>query len=607
MSFTPRTFEEILSDMVAYAQARTDITDFSVGSVARTLLEAAALEDDEQYFQMTQLLDAFRIVTATGEDLDRRLADFNIARLPAQSAFGTVRFFNKNLTADQVAEDNVTAGTTVRVFDSADFPVSGYPYTIRVGEGTTAVQDLSVTNNDTATATFTVSALTADISVSMRVSLVTGASSHTIPAGTDVEAPPTVSENAKVYSTREPATILAGNYYSNEVAIRSSETGSRGNVGTGRVTKFVGGAPFSGAGVTNTSSIEGGRNRESDSDFKTRALRKLQALSRGTPLALRSSAIGVSDPATGQRSTTANIIEAFDDDEVIVYIDDGTGLDPDTEALPASSLNELADLAAGSASLTLHDGSAFPSSGYILIGESELIEFIAHPTTNSLTLATGTAQFHSDGSTVLFVDYVSDSAEINQRRFRLTNFPVVRGTEAIYVKPSAGSWTELVRDTDYILNRGTGDFILVDEGGLDAGTHVVASYDYYTNLVAEVQKVLEGNPRDAVRYPGVKAAGIFLSVEAPIIRRVTVRVSITAEPSFNETDLVQPVRLAIESYINNLKIGDDVIRSRIIDSAHDVEGVKDIIVSSPTSNITVLENELPVPYDSAGNSRVTVL
>jgi uncharacterized phage protein gp47/JayE len=81
MAFVPRTFEQILDDMIAYVKVQTNLTDFEIGSAIRTILEAAALEDDEQYFQMVQLLDAFSIQTSAGSDLDARVADFNIIRL----------------------------------------------------------------------------------------------------------------------------------------------------------------------------------------------------------------------------------------------------------------------------------------------------------------------------------------------------------------------------------------------------------------------------------------------------------------------------------------------------------------------------------------------
>ena len=67
--FTPRTFETILDEMIAYAQTHSTISDFSAGSVALTLLEAAAIEDDEQYYQMTQILEIMSIFNAKGDRL----------------------------------------------------------------------------------------------------------------------------------------------------------------------------------------------------------------------------------------------------------------------------------------------------------------------------------------------------------------------------------------------------------------------------------------------------------------------------------------------------------------------------------------------------------
>ena len=37
-----------------------------------------------------------------------------------------------------------------------------------------------------------------------------------------------------------------------------------------------------------------------------------------------------------------------------------------------------------------------------------------------------------------------------------------------------------------------------------------------------------------------------------------------------------------------------------------IAGMFDVVVTTPTSNVTVLENELPVPFDASGNSLVTV-
>ncbi|NJL53741.1 hypothetical protein HC928_00450, partial [bacterium] len=335
MTFRPRTFEQILDDMIAYMQSRTEISDFNVGSVIRTVLEAAALEDDEQYFQMVQLLDLFSLTSARGEDLDRRLADFGITRRAPTTATARGKFFDNNLIRTQAAANAAAGATSIVGFDTSRFPTSGYPYTIRIGEGTARLQNLVVTNNNTGSMTLTLSTPTPfQVIVGDRIAFVTGgtlaspsppsAAARVINLGFQVTAPPSVVEAARVYSTAEPAFIIPGNFESNEVTIRCTTSGAAGNVGARRITQFNA-APFAGAGFINTTEASGGLNRETDEEFLARALTQLQSLSRGTPLALRSAAIGVVDLSTRARVVSSNLIEDFTANEVFLYVDDGTG------------------------------------------------------------------------------------------------------------------------------------------------------------------------------------------------------------------------------------------------------------------------------------------
>lgn len=141
---------------------------------------------------------------------------------------------------------------------------------------------------------------------------------------------------------------------------------------------------------------------------------------------------------------------------------------------------------------------------------------------------------------------------------------------------------------------------------LPTGSKIIANYSYYINLVKSVQRLLEGDETDEVNFPGVKAAGIFLTVEAPAIRRINIRLSLSAKPGYTEGDLYDTVRTAVEQYITSLKLGADVIVSEIYAAAQDVAGVYSVTVVSPTQDLTVLENELPVPFDSAGNSLIII-
>lgn len=619
MAFVPRTFDQILQDMIAYMQSRTEVSDYNVGSVVRTVLEAAALEDDEQYFQMVQLLDLFSFTKAENEDLDRRLADFGLTRRPAIPATAKVRFVDNTLIRTRAGIDVLPGSSLITGLDTTRFPTTGYPYTIRVGEGTSRTQNLVVTANNTTTGELSLSAPTVyDIFVGDRIAFVTGgtlsapaapsASARTIPIGTQVQAPATVSESAKIYTTTEVAFIVRGNYESNEVTVRCTTSGRVGNVGPNRITQFPSTSPFASAGVRNVTKASGGEDAEKDPEFRARAIERLQSLSRGTPLAIKSQAIGVTDPVSSARVVSSNLVEDFSRNEVTLYVDDGTGSVAKTAVYPSDTLS--VGVSSGGSTLTLTDVSDWPASGNVLIlaegvNPTELVFYDSNNGT-VLGLRSPLTANHGSGAIVVFVDLVADSAEATQRRFQLTNFPVVRSSERLWSQAPSGVWTSLTRDTDYILNRGTGEIQLTDVGGVVAGTKLVAHHSFYTNLIAEVQKVMEGDPDDPDAYPGVKAAGVFLSVEQPVIKRVSVVCSITAAPGYVESDLVSDVQRAIESYISSLRIGQDVIVSKIVEAAYAVTGLADITISTPGSNVAVLESELPVPFDASGNSLVRV-
>lgn len=83
MAFQIKDFASVVSAQINHARAVTDkITDFAPGSVARTLIEAPAVEIEELYLQMfTGLREAIPVAT---------FLSFGFEKLPAKRAFGYV-------------------------------------------------------------------------------------------------------------------------------------------------------------------------------------------------------------------------------------------------------------------------------------------------------------------------------------------------------------------------------------------------------------------------------------------------------------------------------------------------------------------------------------
>lgn len=604
MSFVPRTFETIRDDMINYVKVQTTLTDFEIGSAVRTIIEAAALEDDEQYFQMVQLLDAFSYKTAQGPDLDARVADFNIIRLLAAPSSGTVVFSDGNLITDSLLFSVSTGAISIILNSSAAFPTVG-TFTVRIGEGTVAVEDILCSANNVLTNTLTCLALLNSHSLGARVSLVTGAADAIISASQQVQSP-NVGSAATKFVTVESGTLVNGNFYSTSTRAKAVTPGIAGNVGVGRVTQFTAAPPFNKALVNNLSPFSGGRGVETDSELRDRAGGQIQALGKGTVLAIKQAALGVADPNTGQSVLTANVLEDFIAEEVILYVDDGTGFTPDTVQLPSSVLTVAVGAPIGT--LQVLSAANFPNAGYILVSpeaatQIELLRYSAvNYSTGVLTLVSPTTNTHTISDEVVLVNVLTLSAESGTRFLDTQNYPIVRNSNRLWINQGGGFQLKS-GTTDYFLNRGTGEIEFY--ALLTAGTQVVTTYKYYTGLIKSVQTVIDGDLNDPVNFPGVRAAGIVVLVETPIIRRITVRVSLTAESGFQESDLVPGVQEAIETYISGLGIGGDVIVAEIIQRTMEVAGVYNVIVVTPGSDVVVLQNELPVPFDSSGNSLVT--
>ena len=103
MSFQIKDFRSIVASMINVASAtQNKVTDFSVGSVARTLMEAPAIEMEEMYLQM---------VLGLKEAIPVAVFDsFNFAQLGAIGSSGVVRFSAAGVVATAVL---VPAGTQV--------------------------------------------------------------------------------------------------------------------------------------------------------------------------------------------------------------------------------------------------------------------------------------------------------------------------------------------------------------------------------------------------------------------------------------------------------------------------------------------------------------
>jgi uncharacterized phage protein gp47/JayE len=549
--FQPRTFTDFLERMAARVVARSALTDLEPGGAIHTTLAAVAREEDATHFQMVNLQKVWDIDTATGEDLDRRAADVNpdeLTRRGETKAAGSGVFSRGSGVEDTVSAEDTgevpDGATTTFTFTLGDNGVQTSSVTV---EWTSGGLNKSVTDDGAGNLTgdgtggtidYTTGAVvldttgdTPDVDTSILASFVPLKAAIVIPAGTVV----TQETSGQSYETSSAATIAAGATASAAVSIVAVEAGTAGNTDAETITGF---SPVAGVeAFLNGTACEGGQDEETDAQFRDRIKAYLRSLPRGTADALKYAVLGVALDGYGS-IVAAEVVEgqASERGQVWVYADDGNG------TIEATDNNE---------------------------GSPETI----------ITATGGELRIFTANKPHV------ESASIT---------PVFEWTPL-----STGVPVTLVENDDFYLNLATGQLTLIPGGsagipttGLDPGDIVTGEYEWYIGLLAEAQKVIDGDPTDRANYPGYRAAGVQVFVVPPTVYQQLVAASVTVEDGYDATTVLEKCSAAINRYVNGLGINGDVVFSELVHAVQSVAGVYDVVFTSPTANVVIGEGEL---------------
>lgn len=130
-----QNFSTMVEGMAAAVQGSSKkLLNLTVGSVLRSILEASASVGLWLQYLILQVLQATRLSTSTGTDVDSFVNDFGVTRLPAVSATGAVTFSRLTtgqaafiplgatvMTADQTQSFVVAADTTNQAFNGSGY------------------------------------------------------------------------------------------------------------------------------------------------------------------------------------------------------------------------------------------------------------------------------------------------------------------------------------------------------------------------------------------------------------------------------------------------------------------------------------------------------
>jgi uncharacterized phage protein gp47/JayE len=325
---------------------------------------------------------------------------------------------------------------------------------------------------------------------------------------------------------------------SGPVSVIAVEPGSEGRVAAGTIIKFDTKPPGVDA-VTNPSPfITGGEDKESDDSFRNRLKAFVSSLARCTAQAIEVGVAGAQDLETGATILFAKVVEdVVNRGKVTLYVDDGTG--------SAESIDTV-------------------------LGENVTLG-LGGPPPNSV--AGGEANLYLDQKPIKDSD-----------PFVLTSS--VRGMLAR--NTGAGG--------DFTLNPANGQIVF--NPTLVTGEVISAEYTFYTGLIALAQKIVDGDPNDRENFPGFRAAGVLVRAQTPQVLLQNIEGVITVAEGFDQGEAIANTRKAIKGYVNNLPISGDLIRAELIKRIMSVQGVINVDLVLPATDIIILDDQLARTTDT---------
>lgn len=148
----------------------------------------------------------------------------------------------------------------------------------------------------------------------------------------------------------------------------------------------------------------------------------------------------------------------------------------------------------------------------------------------------------------------------------------------------------------YSLNRATGQITLLAAAyptGLTAGdTATITDYTWYEGLIAEAQKIIDGDPADAIAYPGYRAAGTLVYVLPPTVLHIAIRAELVIEDGFDGDTVRTQAQNALLRYVNGLGINGDAIYNELVHQVMAVPGVFNVTFTAPLTDIVVGDAEV---------------
>lgn len=332
---TPKSYEQILGDMLSTYIAKIGVNDLNTGSAVTSFFEAMAQAVYRASADNFSILRDFNVDRASGEKLKRIAKEENVDILGDIVATGSVTIsdssFTKIATKVYAGSNPPNIGsTTIRVSDASLFPATGSIY---IGRGTPNVEGPLAYNAASQVGGFweltLVNPTTKFHNISESVILSQGGV-RTVAAGEVVKAPASGASQDINFTLTQQAIILDGETTVTGIPVAAQIPGGDGNVPRNAIKAFAA-TPFTGATVTNDGAFTTGKNADTDDEIRTKIKNARISRGLGTAIAVKSSVLGAQAPDENAVVTSNEIFS--DGEKTTLFIDNGGGYQEKTRGV----------------------------------------------------------------------------------------------------------------------------------------------------------------------------------------------------------------------------------------------------------------------------------
>lgn len=384
---TPRSYQQILSDMLNSVTSEYGIESLRVGGPILSVLEASAQSDLRNTQDMFSLLSSTSLDRATGIALDRIGLDEKLPRLQESASSGYVTVtdssFNKvSSVLYQGAPAPIVGSLTITV-RTAQTPPWDAIGSLYIGRGTPNYEGPIAYNAITFVGgVYEITLATATTkfhNVGESVVMAQGGD-RTIAAGTVVQTTPSSVSEPITFSVVYGAVIPDGDNSVENVLVTASLPGVSGNVASSLINQFAS-APFVGAAVINPLPFTNAVSAESDDLYRERIRTARQNRAKGTVQAIKNGVLGIIAADENKRVASSSYLSRPGEASVL-YIDDGNGYEERDAGVP---FEILMDSASGGEQY-------FQLRGSRPVSKARLISSMAAPYNFGTDIATMTAR-----------------------------------------------------------------------------------------------------------------------------------------------------------------------------------------------------------------------